>query len=84
MQMVGIMASSRAVAIAPLCDANVGRQILPDVVAIPLHDAQPMVISLVWDADKQHPLTHALAQVGMTLAGPAVAAPAAAPGSPMR
>jgi DNA-binding transcriptional LysR family regulator len=87
MQMVGIMTSSRAVAIAPLCDANVGRQILPDVVATPLHDAQPMVISLVWDEDRQHPLTHALAQVAMTLAGAAGAtgaAPAAAPGPPTR
>jgi DNA-binding transcriptional LysR family regulator len=78
MQMLGIMTSSRAIVIAPLCDANVGRQVLPDVVAIPLHDAQPAVLSLIWDEDRHHPLTDALVQVAISLAG------AAAPCSPTR
>jgi len=68
LQMLGIMASSPAVTTVPFADAKVAQQVLPDVVAIPLCDAQPAVVSLVWDAGRQHPLAHALVAAAAELA----------------
>lgn len=73
MQMGGIMASGRAITTLPLCDAKLAQQVLP-VVAIPLSDAHPAVLSLVWRQENHNPLVHALATFAGNLAESASAA----------
>jgi DNA-binding transcriptional LysR family regulator len=68
LQMLGIMTASEAVTVVPLCDGRIAQQVLPDVVAIPLRDARPAVLSLVWDSDRQHPLADGLVAVAAELA----------------
>ncbi len=60
LQMLGIMATRRAITTVPFSDAKLVQQVLPDVVAIPLRDAHPAVVSLVWRADNHTPLLQAL------------------------
>jgi len=67
MQMGGIMASRRAITTLPLCDARLAQQVLP-VVAIPLSDADPAVLSLVWRRENHNPLVHALVAFAANLA----------------
>jgi DNA-binding transcriptional LysR family regulator len=59
MQMGGIMASGRGITTLPRCDALLAQQVLP-VVAIPLSDAQPAVMSLTWRREIRNPLVQAL------------------------
>ena len=59
MQMGGIMASGRGITTLPRCDAMLAEQVLP-VVAIPLSDAHPAVLSLTWRREVQNPLVQAL------------------------
>jgi DNA-binding transcriptional LysR family regulator len=64
LQMLGIMSAAAAVqgaiTIVPRADAELARQVLPDIVAIPLHDAAPAVVSLIWREDASSPLVHDL------------------------
>ncbi len=59
MQMGGIMASGRGITTLPRCDARLAQQVLP-VVAIPLSDAHPAVMSLTWRREIHNPLVEAL------------------------
>ena len=59
MQMGGIMASGRGITTLPRCDATLAQQVLP-VVAIPLSDAHPAVMSLTWRREIHNPLVQAL------------------------
>lgn len=59
MQMGGIMASGRGITTLPLCDAIIAQRVLP-VVAIPLSDARPAVMSLVWRREIHNPNVQAL------------------------
>ncbi len=68
MQMFAIMTSSRAVTTAPLCDARIANQVHPDIVALPVRDARPAVLSLVWDAGRHHPLAQRLVAAAAQLA----------------
>jgi DNA-binding transcriptional LysR family regulator len=57
LQMLGIMSSSRqAITAVPYRDATIAQQILPDVMAIPLADLEPAMVSLVWHTDNPNPL----------------------------
>ena len=67
LQMLGIMTTSRAVTTVPLTDARVAQAVLP-AAAIPLTDADPAVVSLVWRAEHAHPLVRALVTVADELA----------------
>jgi DNA-binding transcriptional LysR family regulator len=68
LQMLGIMTSRRAITTVPLCDAKLAQQVVPDVVAMPLRDAHPAVLSLVWREDNNNPLVHALVGLAGSLA----------------
>jgi DNA-binding transcriptional LysR family regulator len=59
-ELVAIIASGRAVTTVPACQAATILNILPDVVAIPLRDAHPAVLALVWRDDNHNPLVEAL------------------------
>ena len=67
MQMGGIMASNRGITTLPRCDAKIAQQVLP-VVAIPLSDARPAVLSLIWRRDNHNPLVQALVAFAGNLA----------------
>jgi hypothetical protein len=51
----------------PYADALLVPSVLSDAVAIPLRDADPAVVSLVWDEDNAHPLVAALVAVAEEL-----------------
>ncbi len=79
LQMVAIMAASAAVTTAPLGDARFAKQVLPHGVGIPIRDARPAVVSLVWDESREHPLARGLIAAAAELAGNAAPAGAAEP-----
>ncbi len=64
---VSIIASGRAITTVPACQAATIEKILPGVVAIPLRDAHPALLSLVWRRDNHNPLVAALADVAQNL-----------------
>jgi DNA-binding transcriptional LysR family regulator len=68
LQMLGIMTSLRAATALPLSDARLAEHILPDLVAIPLRDADPAVPSLVWREDNHNPLVGSLVGIAAELA----------------
>jgi DNA-binding transcriptional LysR family regulator len=70
LQMLGAMSVGRGITVAPLCDARLGEQVLPDVVAVPLVDAKPAMLSFVWRAGRVHPLVDALIELAETLCEP--------------
>jgi len=65
--MLAIMASPRAVTALPACDAAIIVRALP-MVAIPLSDARPAPLSLVWREDNRNPLLDALVGLARSLA----------------
>lgn len=71
LQMVGIMASTRAITVAPYADAKLAGQVLTDLVAIPLYDATPAAVSLVWRRDTDNPLLDELVEDAKSLASSA-------------
>ena len=56
LQMLGIMSSPRAITTVPHGDAKLARQVLPGIVAMPLEDAAPATVSLLWREDASGPL----------------------------
>jgi DNA-binding transcriptional LysR family regulator len=70
LQMLGAMSAGRGITVVPLCDARIAEQVLPDVAAVPLIDAKPAMLSLVWRADRVHPLVNALVELAETLCEP--------------
>jgi DNA-binding transcriptional LysR family regulator len=68
MQMGGIMASGRGITALPRCDAMIAQQVLP-VVAMPLTDADPAVMSLVWRREIHNQNVEALVAFAANLAG---------------
>jgi DNA-binding transcriptional LysR family regulator len=67
-EMLAIIASGRAIATLPSCHVDTIVRILPDVVAIPLRDARPAMLSLVWRKDNCNRLVEELVAVGRDLA----------------
>jgi hypothetical protein len=59
--MLGIMATGRAVTTVPITDANLAQLALPSIRALPVRDARPAVLSLVWRSGNPSPLVQALA-----------------------
>jgi len=70
LQMLGIMfsAPAPAITIVPHQDAKLGQQVLPDIVAVPLHDAAPAVVSLIWREDASSSLVEDLVDSAKRLA----------------
>jgi DNA-binding transcriptional LysR family regulator len=63
LQMLGIIATTRAVTVLPMADAKLIELALPEVVAIPVRNADPAVVSLVWRTEDQHPLVSGLVEL---------------------
>jgi DNA-binding transcriptional LysR family regulator len=68
LQMLGIMSTPRAITSVPYADAKLAAQLLPEVNAIPLRDAAPAVVSLVWRRNTGNRLVDDLAEVAGSLA----------------
>ncbi len=69
LQMLGIMSSGRAVTVVPLPDATLAQSVLAEVAAIPLADAAPAELSLIWRAEARNPLLDALVAMARSLPG---------------
>jgi DNA-binding transcriptional LysR family regulator len=67
LQMLGIMSSAGAVTTIPYGDAKLARQVLPDIVAMPLRDAEPAAVSLVWHEDASSSLLEDLLDIAKRL-----------------
>lgn len=80
LQMLGIMSSGLAVTALPYADAKLALQVLPDLTAIPLRDAAPAVVSLVWRSDSANALVAELADVASDVDEPGEPAGLAAGG----
>ncbi len=65
LQMLGTLASTRAVTVLPRADAELVEHALRGTVAIPIRDADPAVVSLVWRAEEEHPLVSALVELSV-------------------
>ncbi len=60
LQMLGIMSASRAATSVPHGDARLAVQVIQEIAAIPLLDADPAQISLVWRTENRNPVLQAL------------------------
>jgi DNA-binding transcriptional LysR family regulator len=69
MQMLAIMTKCDGITTIPLCDGKLIAQAVGDLVAIPLEDAEPAVLSLVWHSGHVNPLVTALVEAATRLAG---------------
>jgi DNA-binding transcriptional LysR family regulator len=69
LQMLGILfsASTPAITIVPHKDAKLAQQVLPDIVAVPLNDAAPAVVSLIWREDQSSSLVEGLVDAAKRL-----------------
>jgi DNA-binding transcriptional LysR family regulator len=67
-EMLTMMASRQALAAVPLSDARVIESVLRSVVAIPLVDANPAVLSVVWREGDHNPCVQAVAALAAQLA----------------
>jgi len=63
LQMLGIMTAARAVTVIPEADAKLALQVVPDVISVPIRDAAPARVSLVWRAENHNPLVEGLLEV---------------------
>jgi DNA-binding transcriptional LysR family regulator len=70
LQMAAIMTTSRAITTVPACDAELAQQMIPGVVAIPLRDAAPAILSLVGQEDPHNPLVESLLALARGIADP--------------
>jgi DNA-binding transcriptional LysR family regulator len=71
LQLLGIMTSGQGITTILFSDAQLIAQLLPKLVAIPVVDADPGVLSLVWRSDSQNPLVEAFGAVARTLSSAA-------------
>ena len=62
-----MMAAGRGITTAPACHAAIISKALPGIVAIPLRDADPTILSLVGRKDRRSPPVEALLAVAHTL-----------------
>jgi DNA-binding transcriptional LysR family regulator len=67
-EMLAAMASRLAITTIPASDAAIAEQALRGVVAIPLSDAAPAMLSLMWRDDSRNPLVGELTAVARALA----------------
>jgi DNA-binding transcriptional LysR family regulator len=66
-EMLAMMAARRAITTVPLSDAQIIQKTLRGVVAIPLIDAHPAVLSLAWREENHNPIVRALVAVARGL-----------------
>jgi DNA-binding transcriptional LysR family regulator len=66
-EMLAIIAARRAITTVPASDAAIILKVLRGVVAIPLRDAHPAVLSLIWRRNNHNSLVHALAALAASL-----------------
>jgi DNA-binding transcriptional LysR family regulator len=66
-QMLTMMATRSAITAVPLSDARLIQEVLRGVVAIPVRDADPAVLSLVWLEDKRNPCVQSLVALAQSL-----------------
>ena len=62
-----MMAAGHGITTAPACHAAIITRALPGIVAIPLRDADPTLLSLVGREDRRNPLVEALLAVAEKL-----------------
>jgi DNA-binding transcriptional LysR family regulator len=63
LQMLSAMSTTRAITTVPACDAEVARKVASGLVAVPLRDAEPSVLSLTWLRRGQSQAVEGLARV---------------------
>jgi DNA-binding transcriptional LysR family regulator len=78
-EMLAMMASLRAITTVPFSDARVIQGVLRGVVAIPLIDAEPAILSVAWRERDPNPCVHALATIAERVAKRASPSRAMAP-----
>lgn len=61
LQILGKLGLRRAITAIPLSDALVAERVIADATAIPVEDAAPASLSLIWRMDNHNPLVPALA-----------------------
>jgi DNA-binding transcriptional LysR family regulator len=66
-QMLTIVASRQAITVVPASDASIILKVLRGVVAVPLRDAHPAVLSLIWRRSNHNTLVQALALLAASL-----------------
>jgi DNA-binding transcriptional LysR family regulator len=69
LQMLGIMTSARAVTVVPEADARIVARVASNLTSIPLRDAAPARVSLVWREESNNPLVDALVSVAESSPG---------------
>jgi DNA-binding transcriptional LysR family regulator len=60
LQMLGVMSTGRAVTIVPALDGGLAAQVLPGVAALPIVDAAPAEVALIWRSEVHNPLVDEL------------------------
>ncbi len=68
LQMLGIMSSARAITTVPYGDARLAGQVLPEIVAMPIEDAAPATVSLLWREDSSNRLLDDLLEMANHMA----------------
>jgi LysR family transcriptional regulator, benzoate and cis,cis-muconate-responsive activator of ben and cat genes len=68
LQMLGIMTTRMAITTVPLRDARLVAAALPDLAAIPVLDAAPAVVSLVWHSESPNPLVGSFVELAQEIA----------------
>jgi DNA-binding transcriptional LysR family regulator len=68
LQMLGIMSSPRAITTVPYGDARLAGQVLPEIVAMPIEDAAPAAVSLLWREDASNRLLDDLIEMANHMA----------------
>jgi DNA-binding transcriptional LysR family regulator len=66
-EMVAVVASGRAITTAPASTGQIFEAAVPGLVAIPLSDARPTVLSLVWHKGNPNPLVDLLVAIARRL-----------------
>jgi DNA-binding transcriptional LysR family regulator len=67
LEMLGIISTSPGITTVPYADAKLAQRVVPHIAAIPLHDANPAVVSLTWRRDNQNPLITTLVSAVLSL-----------------
>jgi len=67
-ELLAMIASRQGIAAVPVSECAFICQVLPGVVAVPLCDAHPAVLSLIWREDNHNPLVERLAAIAEPLA----------------
>jgi DNA-binding transcriptional LysR family regulator len=69
LEMLGLLTGTTAVTTLPAADARLISQVLPSIAAMPIVDADPASVSLVWNQVDPHPLVGALLAAARSLPG---------------